>query len=90
MLSVPLHAFALKMSQVVFQMQMDQITDRLSGIIAIHDDICVHGKGTAEHGRNLLQLMKTATQQGLVFNSSKCAICQSQFPFMVLYLQCRA
>ena len=36
--------FGLKMSQDVFQMWMDQITDRLPGIIAIHDDICVYGK----------------------------------------------
>ena len=70
--------FGLKMSQDVFQMWMDQITDGLPGSIAIHNDICVHGKDTAEHDRNLLQLMKTATQQGIVFNSSKCAICQSQ------------
>ena len=33
--------FRLKMSQDVFQMQMDQITDRLPGIIAIHDDMCI-------------------------------------------------
>ena len=73
--------FGLKMSQDVFQMQMDQITDRLPGIITIHDDICVYGKDTAEHDRNVLQLMQTATQQGLVFNSSKCVIHQSQISF---------
>ena len=66
--------FGLKMSRDVFQMQMDQIMNRLPGIIAIHDDICVYGKDTAEHDRNLLQLIKTAGQQGLVFNSSKCVI----------------
>ena len=73
--------FGLKMKQDVFQMQMDQITDRIPGIITIHDDICVHGKDTTEHDRNLLQLMQAATQQGLVFNSSKCATCQSQISF---------
>ena len=46
--------FHLKMSQDLFQMQMDQITDSLPGIIAIHSDICVYGKDTAEHDRNLL------------------------------------
>ena len=69
------------MLQDVFQMWMEQITNRLSGIIAIHDDICVHGRDTAEHDSNLLQLMQTATQQGLVFNGSRCAICQSQISF---------
>ena len=73
--------FSLKMSQDVFQMKMDQITDRLPVIIAIHDAIYVYGKDTAENERNLLQLMQTATQQGLVFSSSKCAICQSQISF---------
>ena len=68
------------MSQDLFQIQMDQITDRLPGIIAIHHDICVYGKDIGEHN-NLLQLMKTAQDQGLIFNSSKCAICQSQTSF---------
>ena len=73
--------FGLKISQDVFQMRMDQITDRLPGIIAIHDDICVYGKDIIEHDHNLLQLMNTAQDQALVFNSSKCAICQSQISF---------
>ena len=60
---------------------MDQITDRLPGVIAIHDDICVFDKDTAEHDYNLLQLMKTAQGHGLVFNSSKCAICKSHISF---------
>ena len=56
-------------------------SDRLPGIIAIHDDICVCGKDTAEQEKNLLQLMKTAQEQGLVFKSSKCTIRQSQISF---------
>ena len=31
--------FSLKMAQDVFQMRMDQITERLPGFTAIHDDI---------------------------------------------------
>ena len=34
--------FGLKMSQDIFQMQMNQATDHLSGIIVIHDDICIY------------------------------------------------
>ena len=62
-------------------MWMDQITNRLPGIIAIHNDICVYGKDIAEYDHSLLQLMKTAQGQGIVFNSSKCSICQSQISF---------
>ena len=73
--------FGLKMSQDVFQMHMDQITNRLPGIIAIHNDICVYGKTREEHDTNLLQLMKTASKNGLVFNSHKCSIRQPQITF---------
>ena len=62
-------------------MQMDQTTNRLPGIIAIHDDIYVYGIDMTEHDNSLLQLMKTAQDQGVVFNSSKCAICQSKISF---------
>ena len=73
--------FGLKMSQDVFQMQMDQITDRLPGIIAIHDDICVYSKDTIEHNKNLLKLMQSAQDHGLVFNSNKCSLCQPQISY---------
>ena len=73
--------FRLKMSQDVFQMWMDKITDSLPGIISIHDGICVYGKDITEHDNNLLQLMKIAQHQGLVFNSSKCSIHQSQISY---------
>ena len=73
--------FGLKMSQDVFQMRMDHITDRLPGVIAIHDDICVFGKTQEQHDRHLLQLLKAAKAKGLVFNSRKCHISQKQITF---------
>ena len=56
--------FGLKISQDVFQMQMDEITDRLPRIIAIRDDLCVFGKTREEHNTHLLQVMKTASKMG--------------------------
>ena len=73
--------FELKMSQDVFQMRMDNITERLKGIISIHDDICVFGKTQQEYDENLLQLMKIAQKHGLVFNSYKCQISKQQITF---------
>ena len=70
--------FGLKILQDVFEMQMDQITNRFPGIIAIHNDICVYGKDTTEHDTNLLKLMETSQEQGLVFN---CSICHPQISF---------
>ena len=73
--------FGLKMSQDIFQMWMDQVAHRLTGIVAIHDDICMYGRDMAEQDHNLLQLMKMTQGQGLVFNSSKCGICQPKISF---------
>ena len=64
------------MSQDVFQMRMDNITERLAGIISIHNDICIIGKTQQEHDENLLQLIKVVQKNDLVFNSNKCHIRQ--------------
>ena len=73
--------FGLKMSQDVFQMRMGNITERLKGIISMHDDICVFRKTQQEHNENLLQLMKIAQKHDLVFNSNKCQISKQQISF---------
>ena len=53
-------SFGLKMSQDVFQMRMDEITERLPGVIAIQDDICIYGKTQESYDKNLLELLTTA------------------------------
>ena len=66
------------MAQDIFHMRMDQITERLPGIIVIHDDICVFGKTQEQHDKHLLQLLKTALAKGPVFKSRKCQISKPQ------------
>ena len=39
----------LKLSLDVYQMRMDQIAERLPGIISIHDEICIFSKTQQEH-----------------------------------------
>ena len=51
---------------------MDQATDHLPGISAIYDDICIYGHAPEEHDRHLLQLIQTAKEHVIVFNSTKC------------------
>ena len=41
--------FGVKMSPDISQMQMDQATHCLPGIITIHDDICIFGHTPEEH-----------------------------------------
>ena len=52
--------FYLKMSHDIFQMHMDQVTDGLPNIIAIHDDICIYSLTLEEHDWHLLKLIQTA------------------------------
>ena len=73
--------FGLKMSQDIFQMQMDQETDHLPCIITIHDNICIFSHTPEEHDEHLLHLMETAKDYGIIFNSTKCHIMQPQIDF---------
>ena len=73
--------FEIMMYQGVFQMYMDQITNRLPAITAIHDDICLYGKTREEHETHFLQIMKTVSKNGLVFNSQRCSFKQPQITF---------
>ena len=61
-------------------MCMDQITNRLPGIIAIHDDMCIwENKGRTQH--TLITANEDSIKNGLVFNSHKCSIRQPQITF---------
>ena len=71
------------MSQDIFQRRMDNITERLKGIISIHDDICVFGKTQQEHDENLLQLMKVAQKCMVLYSTATNAkLANSKYPFM--------
>ena len=60
---------------------MDMILERCPGTIGIADDVVVFGKDKKEHNRNLINLMKVAGEEGLIFNSSKCAIKQEKIVY---------
>ncbi|XP_071944705.1 uncharacterized protein [Antedon mediterranea] len=66
--------FGLNVSQDVFQHKMDQILEKCIGATGIADDVAVFGKTEEEHDRNLMDLMETAREYGLVFNAEKCEI----------------
>ena len=76
-LRVPMGA---KFSQDAYQMKMDQILG-LQGVIVIHDDINIFGKGDEDHDANLIALMECAKETGLTLNSKKCSIGQDSVSF---------
>ena len=65
--------FGLSVSQDIFQMKMDQILEQVDGAIEIADDV-VYAKSEEEHDKILHRLMQIVTENGLVFNSTKCKI----------------
>jgi hypothetical protein len=73
--------FGLNISQDVFQQRMDEILEGLEGCICIADDICIVGSTEEEHDQRVIKLMERAKSQGLVFNSTKCAIKKMKVSF---------
>ena len=63
---------------------MDIILENCPGTISIADDIGVFGKNQHDHDKNLLNLMKEARKNGLVFNDTKCSIGTTSLPFFGL------
>ena len=73
--------FGLKMSQDIFQMQMDDSVAQFPGILTIHDDVLINSKDDKDHDTNLVNLFNVAQKEGLVFNSTKCAIKKESVTF---------
>ena len=73
--------FGLRVSPDIFQQKMDPVLEDCEEAIGISDDICVYGRTTAEHDKNLRKTMDTARKYGLVFNKDKCKIRQERIKF---------
>lgn len=57
-------------SDLTPRMVDDNFSD-ISGVIAVHDDIIIAGKDTAEHDSALKQLLESARSRKIKFNRSK-------------------
>ena len=62
------------MSQDVFHMWMDQATDCLPSIIAIHDDTCIYGHTPEKHDQHLLQLIDIASGSLRLLSMAQCSL----------------
>ncbi len=69
------------MSQDVFQRKVDQILQRCSETVGIADYVTGYRQTRLEHDANLHNLMRVAAEDGLMFNSEKCSICQEKIHF---------
>ena len=61
----------MKMSQDVFQIQMDRILEQCPGVIGIHDDVIIYGYTREDHDSNLMNFLNVCQMEGLCLSSKK-------------------
>ena len=73
--------FRAKMSQDMFQLQMDAILKQCPGVIGIHDDMVIFGVDQEDHDANLINLLNICQKEGLVLNSKKLELRRERVTF---------
>ena len=73
--------FGMKMSQDVFQIQMDQILEQCPGVIGIHDDVIIYGYTREDHDANLINFLNVCQMEGLCLSSKKLELCRDRVSF---------
>ena len=73
--------FGLKVSQDIFQREMDRILEKCDGACGIADDVVIYGSTEEEHDKNLIQFMNVVKEHGLTLNSQKCDIKKTEVSF---------
>ena len=73
--------FGAKMSQDVFQLQMDAILEQCPGVIGIHDDMVIFGVDQEDYDANLINLLNICQKEGLVLNSKKLELRRERVTF---------
>ena len=63
--------FGMKMSQDVFQIQMDWILEQCPRVIGIRDDVIIYGYTREDHDANLINFLNVCQMEGLCLSSKK-------------------
>ena len=73
--------FGMKMSQDVFQIQMDHILEQCPGVIGIHDNVIIYGYTREDHDANLINFLNVCQMEGLCLSSKKLELCCDRVSF---------
>ena len=73
--------FGMKMSQDVFQIQMDRILEQCPRVIGIHDDVIIYGYTREDHDANLINFLNVCQMEGLCLSSKKLELCRDRVSF---------
>ena len=80
--------FGLSASSEIFQKHLNQALENLPGVLCIADDILIYGSGdadeeaTADHDRNLQNLLQRCLDRGIVLSPEKMKLRRKEVPFM--------
>ena len=73
--------FGMKMSQDMFQIQMDRILEQCPGVIGIHDDVIIYGYTREDHDSNLVNFLNVCQMEGLCLSSKKLELHRDRVSF---------
>ena len=71
----------MKMSQDVFQIQMDCILEQCPGVIGIHNDVIIYGYTREDHDANLINFLNVCQMEGLCLSSKKLELRRDRVSF---------
>ncbi len=73
--------YGLKSSQDLFQRKLEECLEGLAGVVAIVDDVIVHGRTRQEHDQNLHMVLRRMAEKGVKLNDDKLEVGVSQVQY---------
>lgn len=80
--------FGLSVSSEIFQKRIHQALDGLPGLLDVHDDMVIYGRGDtdeqadADHDRNLEKFLQRCREKGVKLNKQKLKLKCTEFPYL--------
>ena len=74
--------FGLSVSSEIFQRKILELFGALPGVVAIHDDVIIHGRNQHEHDLNLQRFIAACGKYGVRLNKDKLELASDKITFM--------
>ena len=78
--------FGVSVASEIFQKRLNQVLDRLDGLLTVHDDMVIYGIGdtqeeaTADHNAKLLTFLRRCREKGIKLNKKKLKLLCKEIP----------
>ncbi|GFO39028.1 Gag-Pol protein [Plakobranchus ocellatus] len=74
--------FGLSVSSEIFQRKILELFGAFPGVVAIHDDVIIHGRNRQDHDLNLQRFLSACEKYGVRLNKNKLALASGKINFM--------